>query len=152
MLELSIPDYDDPKIEAQWLSACREEIACYLKREGIMHGEIGEEPAWYVAPYVSIWAIESPANLGSVGWWAISGDLPNDYISSSKTQNPRAAMAAIASLWQEAAQYMVCGERHPAFVIGNGENAEELALLLKSRAEILLDWANDPEVWEEDVL
>jgi hypothetical protein len=41
------------------------------------------------------------------------------------------------------------GERHPTFVIGTGENNEELAPLLASRSEILLGWANDPEIWEE---
>jgi hypothetical protein len=58
-------------------------------------------------------------------------------------------MIAIASLWKEAAQYMARGERHPTFTIGNGQNSEELAPMLASRSELLLGWANDPEVWEE---
>jgi hypothetical protein len=147
-----MPDYDDPELEAQWFSERREEVANYLKGEGVMHGQIGDEPAWHVAPYVSIWAIEGLKSPGSVGWWAISGDLPNDYVPASKAKNPKEAMVAIASLWQEAAQYMARGERHPTFVIGTGENAEELAPMLESRAEILLDWANDPDVWEENEL
>jgi hypothetical protein len=64
-----MPDYDDPEVEAQWFAERREEIAHYLGGEGIEHGRIGEEPAWYVAPYVSIWAIESRSNPGRVGWW-----------------------------------------------------------------------------------
>lgn len=58
-------------------------------------------------------------------------------------------MLEIASLWQEAAQYMARGEKHPTFMIGNAQDDAELAPLLASRSEILLDWANDAEVWEE---
>lgn len=144
-----MPDYDDPEIEAQWLTERRAEITHYLQREGVEFGQVKEEPAWWVAPYVSIWAIESKNNPDSVGWWGISGDLPNDYVSANKAKDPREAMIAIASLWQEASQYMARGEKHPTFIIGNGDNDKELASLLASRSEILLDWANDPEVWEE---
>lgn len=144
-----MPDYDDPEVEAQWFAERREEIAHYLKGEGVDHGQIGEEHAWYVAPYVSIWAIESRSNPAKVGWWGISGDLPNDYVSASQAKNPREAMMAIASLWAKAAQYMARGENHPTFIIGNGESDEELAPLLASRSEILLAWANAPEIWEE---
>lgn len=142
-------DYDDPKVEAQWFTERREELANYLKEEGVEYGRIGEVPVWHVAPYVSIWEIEGQDSPGRVGWWAISGDLPNDYVSVSKARNPREAMVAIATIWGEAATYMARGEKHPTFIIGNGENDEELAPLLASRSEILLGWANDPEVWEE---
>ena len=142
-------DYDNPEVEAQWFAERREETTNYLKGEGIAHGAIGDEPAWYVAPYVSIWAIERVDSPGRLGWWAISGDLPNDYVSASVAKDPKEAMIAIATLWQEAAQYMARGEQHPTFVIGAVEKNEELAPLLSSRAEILLDWANDPEAWEE---
>ena len=147
-----MPDYDNPEIEAKWFAECRVEVAEYLKHEGVTHGKIGEKPAWSVAPYVSIWAIESHKSPGSVGWWAISGDLPNDYVSGSSAGTPQEAMRAIASLWKEKSQYMARGERHPTFVIGTGENDEELASMLSSRAEMLLEWANDQEVWEENEL
>ena len=143
-------DYDDPKIEAQWFAERREKVAEYLSGENIAHGEIDNEPAWYCAPYVSIWAVESLINSGSVAWWCISGDLPHDYVSASEAKNPKEAMIAFALLWQEAAQYMERDEQHPTFVIGTGENNEELAPLLTGRAKILLDWANDPEMWVEN--
>ncbi|QKJ67283.1 DUF4826 family protein [Deefgea piscis] len=64
-------DYDEPEVEAQWLAERRDEVADYLNLEGIVHGTIGEKPAWHIAPYVSIWAIESLKTPNSVGWWAI---------------------------------------------------------------------------------
>ena len=147
-----MPNYDDPEIEAQWFAERRTEVAEYLKHEGVTYGQIAEEPAWYISPYVSIWAIESNKSTGKVGWWAISGDMPNDYVLGSSAENPREAMHAIASLWKEAAQCMARGERHPTFVIGTGENDIELASMLSSRAKTLLEWANDPEIWEENEL
>jgi len=145
-----MPDYDDPEIEAQWCTERRQEVADYLRREGLTHGEISAEPAWHVAPYVSVWAVESMAAPGATGWWAVSGDMPNDYVSASKASNPREAVRAIATLWQEAAQYMAGGEKHPTFRIGSGEQDEELAPMLASRAELLLEWVSDPQAWEED--
>ena len=142
-------DYDDPEVEAKWFSERRIEVAEYLQREGVIHGKIANEPAWHAAPYVSLWAIESFERPGSLGWWVISGDLPNDYVSASKAGNPREAIQAIATLWREAAEYMERGELHPSFVIGSGEQREELAPVLASRAEILLEWVADPEVWDE---
>ena len=147
-----MPDYDDPEIEARWCAERRAEVTEYLRREGVAHGEIGAMPAWRLAPYVSVWTVGSLASPGSVGWWAISGDMPNDYVSSSKAGTPREAVHAIASLWQDAARYMTRGEQHPTFVIGTGERMEELAPMLASRARLLLEWADDPTVWEEDEL
>ena len=61
-------------------------------------------------------------------------------------------MRAIATLWKEASDYMLRGEKHPTFEIGAGDADDELAPMLASRAEILLGWADDPDVWEEDDL
>jgi Domain of unknown function (DUF4826) len=143
-------DYDDQEVEAQWFADRRMEVFEYLKGEGVAHGQIGMTPAWHVAPYASIWAVASLASPGRLGWWAISGDLPNDYVSADNLKNPREAVEAIASLWKEAAEFMARGERHPTFVIGTGDRTEELAPLLASRAELLLEWVSDPEAWDEN--
>ena len=59
-------------------------------------------------------------------------------------------MRAIATLWKEASEYMLRGEKHPTFAIGAGDSDGELAPMLASRAATLLGWADDPEVWEDD--
>lgn len=143
-------DCDNPEFVTQWCAERRHEVIEYMQGEGLTTGRIGAEPAWYVVPYVSVWAIESLAAPGSVGWWAISGDMPNDYVSASTAGSPREAVRAIASLWREAAQYMLRGEQHPTFRIGSGQRDEELAPMLASRAELLLEWVGDAAVWEED--
>ena len=146
-----MPDYDDPETEARWCAERRAEVEDYLNREGVERGEIGEWPAWHVAPYVSIWAIESRKQPGWVGWWVIAGDLPTDYISADTVErHPRAALRAIAERWLEHAELMARGEADPALRIGPPEEWPSLAPLLKSRATLLLEWANDDSVWQED--
>ena len=105
-----------------------------------------------MAPYVSIWAVESSTKSGHVEIWVISGDLPTDYVTAQVAKNPREAMHAIASIWKEAAAYISRGEKHPAFIIGSGDNNEELAPMLASRAETLLEWVDDSECWAENEL
>lgn len=143
-------DYDDPGIEEQWCTERQGEVIAYLKREGVEHGRVGEWPAWHVAPYVSVWAIESASRPEWVGWWVLCGDLPTDYISADHIKHPREAIQAIAQRWCEAANLMEHGKSQPAFSVGTPEKARELAPLLKSRAAILIKWSNDEALWEDD--
>lgn len=146
---MDTPDYDDPAVEECWCFERRSSVAEYLKRQNVDHGEIGEWPAWHVAPYVSIWAIESKKSPGWVGWWVISGDLPTDYIGADKLKHPRTALKAIAERWLEVAGYMKQGKRHPTIIIGNSmpENQAELTPLLEKRASLLLKWSADDSYW-----
>jgi hypothetical protein len=146
---MSTPDDDDPAFEERWCAERRGAIADYLQREKVDHGEIGEWPAWHVAPYVSIWAIESKKSPGWVGWWAISGDLPSDYISAEKIKHPRQALRAIAERWLEVASHMKAGKQHPTRTVRNLDpsNQRELAPLLQERGELLLKYSNDDSCW-----
>jgi len=91
-----VANFDDPAQEEKWCEERRAEVAAYLKAEGVSHGRIGEWPEWHVAPYASIWAIESAARPEWVGWWVICGDLPTDYVSADTIKHPRDAMLAIS--------------------------------------------------------
>ena len=108
-------------------------------------GEVGEWPAWHIAPYVSVWAIESVIAPGSVGWWALCGDLPTDYCSATDCPSPRDAIAKIARTWQEAVAGTLPGD---AMLKGLGLDAS-LAPMLTSRANLLLDWESDPAIWAD---
>jgi hypothetical protein len=144
-----MPNYDDPKVEKKWCDERRTQVAEYLKDEGIVHGRIGEWPAWHVAPYISVWAIESQIPSECVGWWVICGDLPTDYVSADTIKHPREAIRAISKRWFEVSEYMSRGEKHPTFTLGTSETWSTLGPLLKSRTELLAKWTNDDEFWEE---
>ena len=143
------PDYDDRKVEEAWCNDRRAEISAYLVAQRVPHGDVGDWPAWHLAPYVSVWAIESAVEPGSLGWWVISGDLPTDYASSRGLPSPREALRGFAARWQAAAVLMARGEAHPEVRIGSrAEERKLLAPLLRERAELLARWAEDDELWD----
>lgn len=146
---MNTPDYDNPELEEQWCEEQRAVVEAYLKAQGVDHGEIGEWPAWHVAPYVAVWAIESLAHPGWIGWWAIGGDLPTDAISANEVtppQHPRRTLEVFGRKWLAYAE----GTGDSDISIGTPEDRPTLAPLLKSRAETLLQWVNDEAIWAED--
>jgi hypothetical protein len=148
-VSLEVPDYDDAAVEEQWCEERRADVTAYLQRQGVEHGRVGEWPAWHVAPYVSVWAIESKKSPGWVGWWVTCGDLPTDYVSTKGIRHPREAIRSIAEEWREQARLMASGKVHPDIRIGRPQDWPSLAPWLEARASILLEWANDDSVWED---
>jgi hypothetical protein len=147
--ELELSDHEDPAVEERWCEERRGDVTAYLQHQGVEHGRVGEWPAWHVAPYVSVWAIESKKSPGWVGWWVICGDLPTDYVSAKEIKTPREAVRSIAREWREHARLMASGAMHPDIGIGRPEDWPSLAPLLDSRASMLLEWADDDSVWED---
>ncbi len=141
-------DYDDPAVEEQWCQERRAQVEAYLQHQGVAHGPVGEWPAWRIAPYVSLWAIESKVRPDWVGWWAICGDLPTDYVSAANIKHPREAVRVIAEGWREQARLMTSRERDADIRIGQPEDWPSLSLLLDTRASLLLDWVADDAQWE----
>src|SRR5437588_13058600 len=135
--------------EVRWCEDRRAEVSEYLAGEQVEHGRVGEWAAWHLPPYVAIWAIESKKSPGSVGWWAICGDLHTDYVSAATIKNPRDAVRAIVQRWLDHGQKMERGEADAGFIIGRPDDWPTIAPLLDSRAAMLLEWANDDAVWEE---
>lgn len=141
------PEDLDAFAERRWLANCRRCIEDYLRREGVAHGATAIQPAWSVAPYVSIWAVASETRPNPQAWWVICGDLPTDYISASSVANPRHAIRLIAHRWLDVSACMLRGEEHPSIQIGSRHDWPSLGPLLKSRAETLIGWADDDDVW-----
>jgi hypothetical protein len=140
------PNFDDPVVEEQWCLERQSDVSEHLKRDGVVHGCIGEWPAWHVAPYVSLWAIESIKRPGEIGWWAICGDLPTDYISADSIHHPRDAMRAIASRWLDLIPHMIVGASS-AVQLASAESRKDFAPLLERHAKQLLSWAEDDSHW-----
>ena len=146
------PKYDDPEIEQRWCDEQRKRIGDYLHSQNLKHGQIGKWPAWRVAPYASIWAIESLARPGWIGWWAICGDLPTDCISSADVeppQHPRKAMRVFAQNWLDLVEAWREGRDRESSRIGDSSSRKTLGPLLESRATLLMEWAVNDSLWEE---
>jgi hypothetical protein len=147
------PDDDDPDVEECWCNEQRKVVADYLRSQQLQHGRIGEWPACHVAPWVSIWAIESHARPEWIGWWVICGDLPTDYISSAAVtppQHPRKAMRVFAHNWLELVDAWKNGRDVENSRIAGSGSLEELAPLLEARARLLIEWTEDESLWEDE--
>jgi uncharacterized protein DUF4826 len=133
--------------DAAFLVEARAEVLAYLERHGVKHGGVPEEPAWYLAPYVSLWPVRSGRFPASTGWFAIAGDLPTDYVSTLDAPDPRSALRRFSRLWLEVAGCMQRGVEHPECKIGSPESWPDLQDLLRRRANLLGSWASDDRVW-----
>ena len=145
---MSSDESDDPRLEAKWLSEQRANVQRYLQSEGVQHRGVASESDWFIAPYVAVWTIESMKTPGVIGWWAISGDLPTDYLSGHDATDARSALAAFARRWREVSAYMLRGEEHPTVRFGGSSDRSELGGWLGRRAQIIEDWAVDDEMWQ----
>lgn len=109
-----------------------------------------------LSPYVAVWAVRSKLNPDRVGWWAISGDLPTDYMACGKEQSAGDILISFAAFWRKAAARMALGENIDGFTIKgvtDPARLKELAPLLATRAELLEEFGvreREAEGLEED--
>ncbi len=131
-----------------WVKQQRKIVIAYLMNECIDNPNVGEWPAFEVAPHFAIWAVESKRIKGKIGWWAFSGDCPTDYVSESGKCHPRAALKDLIKSWKECIPYMKQGRQAPSTKFGTEANVKELGSLLEKRISILEDWYGDDGLWE----
>ena len=138
----NIPD-PEQEAEQHWLAAEREKVLQYLEIEGCQHAGLAEWPTFSVVPHLALWAVQSTKHEGRIGWWAISGDVPTDYMSSSDGEQPQDALRHFSSQWRDVAGYLNRGEEHPTMDLGEPEDWPELAAVLEERAAALEQFAEE---------
>jgi hypothetical protein len=143
---MSSEDYTRDEEEA-WVASERDKIVAYLVTQGVDHLGVGGWPAFHLCPHFASWAVQSKKWPGSIGWWAIGGDMPTDYMSGDGVRHPRKAMEHFSRQWAEVSDCMDRGETHPGTKIGNKEVWPELAPLLKIRSELLGEFAANDDLW-----
>ncbi|MBN8484852.1 MAG: DUF4826 family protein [Sphingomonadales bacterium] len=135
--------------EELWCSQQRENVLAYLAREKCPFRSIGDWPAWHVAPFISVWAVESGTRPGWVGWWAVSGDCPTDYVECGSERHPRQGLRDIGLRWKDAAMRWLNGEEADDLQLGSGDDHLTWAPLLATRAKLILEIAANDENWIE---
>ena len=135
--------------EEVWIERERQKVLDYLESQRCEHAGVGEWPAFHVDPYVALWAIQSISHPGRIGWWAISGDLPTDYMNSDSGYHPRDALRHFSAEWLSVAEHMRRGVEHPRTKIGRPELWPTMAPILEQRSDILKDYADRDDFWED---
>ena len=136
--------------EEKWAAAERQKVLDYLAAEGCRHAGVADWPTFHAIPYLALWAVQSTNHAGRVGWWAISGEVPTDYMSSSDGEHPREALRHFAAEWSAVAGHMRRGEPHPEKELGDPQHWPELAEVLEQRAKVLEEYAAEDEIWEDE--
>ena len=132
-----------------WNRSMREQAITYLESQGIDSPQVGECPAFEVAPKFGIWCVESKKQRGKIGWWVFAGDCPTDYVSEDGQCHPRAALTSLVKRWADCVPQMKDGNQPPGVSFGDGLDIRELGDLLDRRVGILQDWIADEDLWEE---
>jgi hypothetical protein len=112
--------------ERKWVAAERGKVIAYLSSQGCDHAGVGDWTAFHIDPYVALWTVQSPSAPGRIGWWAISGDLPTDYMSSRSGYHPRDAMRYLSTQWLAVSDCMDRGRSYDGYTIGPREQFQNL--------------------------
>ena len=150
MTESTEANYEDEAVSDAWCAEMRLEVEQYLKSEEYECGDVNELPAWHIAPYVSVWEVESATEPGFVGAWVVCGDLPTDLVDGADIHHPREVLAVIAERWQAYVDNERAGTPNEDMAVESGDSPEEMIELLESRAAVLREWAADDEMWGEE--
>lgn len=137
----------EPTAEDTWCAERSADVVACLQRQRIEHGRIGEWPAWFVMPYASIWAVESPHRPEWIAWWVICGDLPSDVLAAHDLATPRDALRAFGKRWLLQGESLDRGDVPPAWAHEPHDALPKLAALLKRRGVALQVWADDAAAW-----
>ncbi len=137
----------DPSPDAAWCDERRAEVVAHLAHAELAHGRIGEVPAFYAVPYLSLWAVESKDRPEWIGYWVICGDLPTDALPGHGVDNPRDAMRAFGKRWQHHAQALEGGEVPQAWRHLSDSDLLKLGGQFRKRGPVLIVWADDDSAW-----
>ena len=141
---------DDPAAVEDWLTDQRSGILKYLQRQPDEFGQLGEVAAWHLYPHLSVWVVESTEYPDCIGHWVISGDVPTDYLHGDEIEgksHPQKAVKLFGQKWKEVSEAWLRGESVGHWSIDGKDPNTELAPLLLSRAQFLVDLGNNDEYW-----
>jgi Domain of unknown function (DUF4826) len=140
----------DPSGEEEWCKARAQEVAQCVHRLQLEHGRLGTWPAWHVAPYASIWAVERKDRPEWVGWWVVAGELPTDAIPAHDLPTPRDALRAFGKRWVLHGASLDRGEVPIQWAHLPDSALPKLTAQLKSRGQALQVWADDESAWPRE--
>src|SRR5262245_65408230 len=99
-----------------------------------------------MAPYLALWRV----GRGSAGLLVVVVDCPTDHMPATEAGDAREAMTAFGRRWQRAAANVLAGSKDPEMDVGSRESWPELGPMLRTRAELLLEFAANDDLWQSD--
>jgi tetratricopeptide (TPR) repeat protein len=136
------PTLADWPYEERWLGEQRSRVESYLRARKLTRAGVPAQPAWELAPYLALWRIGR-----NKGLWVLCGDCPTDHLPATAADTPQQAVEAFGQRWARAAEDLLAGREDREMQVGPREQWASLAPLLRGRAELLLEYAEDEALW-----
>ncbi len=130
-----------PMTEAEiqeWVRLQFQRANLHLAEQGIVMESVAVAESRYLPPLIAVWKIHG---LNKNVVWAISGDVPVDYLPVAVAADAREAIKHFSYRWQLKAQQ----------IIDNGisdQTSADYVQLLVGRANMLYDLSESETLWQ----
>ncbi len=130
-----------PMTEAEtqeWVRLQFQRANLHLAEQGIVMESVAVAESRYLPPLIAVWKIHG---LNKNVVWAISGDVPVDYLPVAVAANAREALKHFSYRWQMKAQQ----------IMDNGisdQTSADYVQLLVGRANMLYDLSESETLWQ----
>lgn len=136
---------------AQWHQAQQQQVADYVRRQGIFDTDISGEWLWII-PHRAMLGRIWPKHGVSPKYWVITGVVPTDHAEAGVARNVREAARYFALKWQLEAARLGKGSNAAPAVGGDKIDWKDMENNIASRAEWLHDLMQDNRRWMPDGL
>jgi hypothetical protein len=136
---------------AQWHQAQQQQVADYLRRQGIFDSDITGEWLWII-PHRAMLGRVWPKHGVSPKYWIISGVVPTDHAEAGAARTVREAARYFALKWQLEAARLNEGNSSAPQVGEAKMDWKALQENISARAEWLHDLMQDDRRWMPDGL
>lgn len=148
----------DADESALWLRQQHQAVLAHLQQHQVPFASLPDWPEWECAPYLALWGAEDATDAGYVGYWILAGDcsgtqsqpVPFDHLSADDYAEPREALAAFATRWQQLAKLANAGQGWSGSPQLTGLALAQQAQQLSRQAQLLAQLAADDELWSDD--
>jgi hypothetical protein len=136
---------------AQWHQAQQQQVADYVRRQGIFDTDITGEWLWII-PHRAMLGRIWPKHGVSPKYWVITGVVPTDHAEAGVARNVREAARYFALKWQLEAARLGKGSNAAPALGGDKIDWKDMENNIASRAEWLHDLMQDNRRWMPDGL
>ncbi|MBU3023094.1 DUF4826 family protein [Aestuariibacter sp. A3R04] len=136
MTDQTVPEISEQE-RKEWINQQLQKANKHLAENGIVVSTVDEKVSRYLLPFFAVWKVKASDNKF---YWALSGDLPADFIAGDNAKNAREALRHFALSWQIKAENLVRS--------GIADQTQmQFAGILQNRAEKLHDFAEEDAIW-----
>lgn len=122
----------------EWMREQFQKANKHLAEHGVLYESVFVDECRYLAPFVAVWKIK--ASDGKK-FWAITGDVPSDFVGLDAAKTAREVMKHFSLQWQLKAEKLIQA--------GNtDETGKKYAGLLINSAENLYRLSENKELWQ----